>query len=311
MISWVYRTLLLFAGFIIKSTCAISSPLVRQPIFTDFQPLSSHRVHDIHAGEGEERGERKEKEKPCSMKGTCPLLHIVLINSICLLTVINTPSLNTQARNSLIRCLWDRVPTTALPDNSQSLTDPCFDLQINPPIPTHSGFVHKPHNSLSYLHSYNSGSPQIKCFQHSYILRDGGTDKKAPTSLSELMGHLALVTGSGDTVWHRSWALLSLSPGSSPLLCALQVVYTTTEAPPGLQSICSSGDISRPAGKHPASEESFKEWIGHWKEELGSSPSSAVTLINTKAIFYPSHIFVQTFPQRLQDPCRWAPLSMR
>lgn len=268
--------------------------------------LSYSTWYTCWGGRGEERGERKEKEKPCSMKGTCPLLHIVLINSIRLLTVMNTPSLNTLARNSLIRCFWDRVPTIALLDNPQSLTDPCFDLQRNLPIPARSGFVCEPHSSLSYLHSHNSGSSKIKCFQHGWWDRHSSTHQPFWAH-----GHLALDTGSGDTVWHRSWALLSLSPGSSPILCALQVVYVTTEVPPGLQSIHSSGDISRSAGKHPDAEESFKEWIEHWKEELGSSPTSAVTLINTKDIFSPPHTFVQTFPQRLQDPWRWAPVSMR
>jgi len=75
------------------------------------------------------------------MKGTC-LLHIVLINSIRLLTVMNTPSLNTLARNPLIQCIQDGVPTTVFLDDPQSLPDPCFNLQINPPTTAHSGFVH-------------------------------------------------------------------------------------------------------------------------------------------------------------------------
>lgn len=120
VISWVYRTLLLFAGFIMNSTCAISSALVMQPIFTDFKPPSPHIVREIHAGDGEERVKRKEKENPCSMKGTC-LLHIILINSIRLLSVINTPSLNTLTRHPLIQCLQDRVPTPVFLDNPQSL----------------------------------------------------------------------------------------------------------------------------------------------------------------------------------------------
>lgn len=153
VISWVYRTLLLFAGFIMNSTCAISSALVMQPIFTDFKPPSPHIVHEIHAGDGEERVKRKEKENPCSMKGTC-LFHIVLINSIRLLTVMNTPSLNTLTRHPLIQCLQDRVPTPVFLDNPQSLTDPCFNLRIRPFTPAHSGFVHEL-RSLSLLAAFS------------------------------------------------------------------------------------------------------------------------------------------------------------
>lgn len=157
VISRVYGTLLLLAGFVIKSTSAISSALVTQHTFTDFEPPSPHIVHDIHAGEGEERGKRTRRENPRSMKGAC-ILHIVPINSIRLPTVRNTPSLNTLARNPVIQCLRDRVPTPAFLDNPQSLTDPSFDLRINPPTPAHSGFVHELHSLslLTTVHGFRS-----------------------------------------------------------------------------------------------------------------------------------------------------------
>lgn len=79
------------------------------------------------------------------MKGAC-LLHVVLISSIRLLTVMNTPSLNTLARNPLIQCLRHSVPTPVFLDNPQSLTDPRFNFWISPPAPAHSGFVNELHS---------------------------------------------------------------------------------------------------------------------------------------------------------------------
>lgn len=83
-----------------------------QPILADCQAPNPPIAHNIHAGDGEERGEGKEKCPPPhlpSLKGTC-LLHIVLITSIHLLTVRNAPLLNTLARNPLIQCLQDKTP---------------------------------------------------------------------------------------------------------------------------------------------------------------------------------------------------------
>lgn len=88
-----------------------------QPILTDCKAPSPPAAHDIHAGEGKERGEGKEKcPSPhlSSLKGTC-LLHIVLITSIRLLTVRNTPPLNTLARNPLTQCLQDKSPHSSGP----------------------------------------------------------------------------------------------------------------------------------------------------------------------------------------------------
>lgn len=108
------------------------------------------------------------------MKGAC-LLHIVLISSIRLLTVMNTPSLNTLARNPLIQCLQHRVPTPVFLDNPQSLPDPRFSFWISPPAPAHSGCVNEPHTSLPAAFSWlqttqNSTSVFLHtwfCFYHS------------------------------------------------------------------------------------------------------------------------------------------------
>lgn len=78
-------------------------------------------------------------------------------------------------------------------------------------------------------------------------------------------------------------SLLVLGP--TLMLWALQVVCTTTEVPPGLQSTHYSGEIRLSAGKNLASEENFRQWTGHWREGFRCSPSSAVTLISTKTYF--------------------------
>lgn len=139
-----------------------------QPILADCKPPSPPIAHDIRAGEGEERGEGKERKNvpPPSMKGTC-LLHIVLITSIRLLTVRNTTPLNTLARNPLIQCLQDTVPTAVVPNNPPSFSNPCFNIQKNPPTSAHSGFVHGL-SSLSLLLAFFR-SPKIESLQISYL----------------------------------------------------------------------------------------------------------------------------------------------
>lgn len=99
------------------------------------------------------------------MTGTC-VLHIVPINSIRLPTVGNAPSLNTLARNPVIQCLRGRVPTPVFLDNPQSLTDPSFDPQINPPTPAHPGFEHEL-SLLTTVHGLVHGSERLPI---SYII---------------------------------------------------------------------------------------------------------------------------------------------
>lgn len=113
------------------------------------------------------KGRKGKMSPPPSMKGTC-LLHIVLITSIRLLTVRNTTLLNTLARNPLIQCLQDTVPTAVVPNNPPSFSNPCFNIQKNPPTSAHSGFVHGL-SSLSLLPAFFR-SPKIESLQISYLI---------------------------------------------------------------------------------------------------------------------------------------------
>lgn len=100
------------------------------------------------------------------MKGAC-LLHIVLISSIRLLTVMNTPSLNTLARNPLIQCLRHSVPTPVFLDNPQSAWSSLQFLD-KPSCPSTFWLCERTPQPLSQLRSRDCRLPKIQR-QFSYI----------------------------------------------------------------------------------------------------------------------------------------------
>lgn len=115
------------------------------------------------------------------------------------------------------------------------------------------------------------------------LLRVLGQTLQYPLSL---LRRWPLGTGagsSGTATWHR--VLLSWSAGVAvttlrSVLCRLSVWPQTF-----LQSVHFSVDINISAEKNPVSEESFKKWTEHWKEELGCCLDPAITLVNKKTSF--------------------------
>lgn len=172
MISRVHRALLLFVDCIMRSTCAISSAFVTQPIFVAFSsPSYIHRPsyrrwYTFWGGRGERK--RKEKEKPTTMKDIS-LFHTVLISSIRLLTVMNPPSLNTLARNPLIQCLWHSVLTPVFLDNP--VLDRSLLQSLDKPFHSSTFWLHGwTPQPLFQLHSHDFRLPQIECLSISYII---------------------------------------------------------------------------------------------------------------------------------------------
>lgn len=72
-----------------------------------------------------------------------------------------------------------------------------------------------------------------------------------------------------------------------------------------------SGDIRPSASKNSASEESFPERTGYWREGLRVQSQLCCHPHKHKDIFSPFHTFLHMFSQRLQEPQRAAPLSTR
>lgn len=177
-----------------------------QSIFIDFKPPSPHIAHDICTGDGEERGKKGNKNTPAVWRAFGSSILFWLTASACLLLWM-------LARNPLI-LLWDRVPTPVFLDNPQSLTDPCFALQINPP-PQHILILCTNCTaSLFQLCSYDFRSPKIEYLQISCIIK-----KQTNTETNTLIFLLWLLLPSPEYFFSTSSWVLWPSPWQTTSHC--------------------------------------------------------------------------------------------